>query len=72
MASGTQAADTSLAVNALAFLAYQRIGTDLTAAVKTATKSCRTTGPDVPATVRALLCERLAWARAVALEKARS
>ncbi|MGC9670625.1 hypothetical protein ACNTMW_29280 [Planosporangium sp. 12N6] len=65
-AAASQASDAPLAGNALAFLAYQRIGTDRSDAVKTATESCRTAGADVPVTVRALLHERLAWAHAVA------
>jgi tetratricopeptide (TPR) repeat protein len=64
--AANQADDAPLAGNALAFLAYQRIGDDKDAAVATAVESCRTAGPDAPAGVRALLHERLAWAHAVA------
>jgi hypothetical protein len=63
--AAVQAGDAPLAGNALAFLAYQSIGTDLRNAVMTATQSCQTAGSDAPAGVRALLFERLAWAHAV-------
>jgi tetratricopeptide (TPR) repeat protein len=65
-AAASQANDVSLAGNALAFLAYQRINDDKAAALATAVESCRTAGPDAPGGVRALLHERLAWAYAVA------
>ncbi|OIJ69213.1 hypothetical protein [Streptomyces mangrovisoli] len=61
-----EASDASLAGNALAFLAYQKIGADRRSAVAIATESCRTAGADAPRGVRALLHERLAWAHAVA------
>ncbi|RLL67955.1 XRE family transcriptional regulator [Streptomyces sp. Z26] len=64
--SATEAGDASLAGNALAFLAYQRLDGDRAAGVETAEQSCRTAGPDAPPGVRALLHERLAWAYAVA------
>jgi tetratricopeptide (TPR) repeat protein len=61
-----QAANTALAGNALAFLAYQAIGNDPNGAVKVAEASCATAGKDSPGSVRALLHERRAWAHAVA------
>lgn len=64
--AATEAGDTPLAGNALAFLAYQAIGADPQAAVRVAAESCRTAGSDAPPAVRALLYERLAWAHAVA------
>ncbi|WP_267242707.1 XRE family transcriptional regulator [Streptomyces sp. PR69] len=67
--SATDAGDAALAGNALAFLAYQGLQGDRQArqdAVQTAARSCVTAGPDAPPGVRALLCERLAWAHAVA------
>jgi hypothetical protein len=64
--AATEAGDTALAGNALAFLAYQRINDDRTAGVETAEQACRIAGPDAPPGVRALLHERLAWAYAVA------
>ncbi|WP_254885575.1 hypothetical protein [Streptomyces sp. NA02950] len=64
--AATEAGDTALAGNALAFLAYQEINTDRSAGMETAVQACRTAGPDAPPGVRALLHERLAWAYAVA------
>ncbi|MBT2529879.1 XRE family transcriptional regulator [Streptomyces sp. ISL-99] len=64
--TATDAGDTALAGNALAFLAYQKINGDRQAGIETAERSCRTAGPDAPPGVRALLYERLAWAYAVA------
>jgi tetratricopeptide (TPR) repeat protein len=64
--AATEAEDSALAGNALAFLAYQRINGDRAAGVATAEQSCHTAGPDAPPGVRALLHERLAWAYAVA------
>ncbi|MCL6297546.1 helix-turn-helix domain-containing protein [Streptomyces kronopolitis] len=64
--AATQAGDTALAGNALAFLAYQQISGDREAGIGTALTACRTAGPDAPPGVRALLHERLAWAYAVA------
>lgn len=62
----TEAGDTALAGNALAFLAYQKTNGDRQAGIETAERSCRTAGPDAPPRVRTLLYERLAWAYAVA------
>ncbi|MFG2195470.1 XRE family transcriptional regulator [Streptomyces sp. NPDC048639] len=63
--AATEAGDSALAGNSLAFLAYQQVSTD-TSGVATAAASCETAGPDAPATVRALLHERRAWAHAKA------
>jgi len=62
-----EARDESLTGNALAFLAYQKHGTERDA-VETAAASVEHAAPHVPAAVRALLLERLAWAHAVADE----
>jgi tetratricopeptide (TPR) repeat protein len=64
--AATEAGDTDLAGNALAFLAYQAVSGDQKAGMEIAARSCATIGPDAPAGVRALLNERLAWACAVA------
>ncbi|WP_413800520.1 XRE family transcriptional regulator [Streptomyces iranensis] len=64
--AATQAGDTALAGNALAFLAYQKINTDRTVGIEIAVQSCGTAGPDAPPGVRALLYGRLAWAYAAA------
>ncbi|MFD7506980.1 XRE family transcriptional regulator [Streptomyces sp. NPDC059850] len=64
--AAVEAKDAALAGNALAFLAYQKINTDRSAAIETAVQACRTAGPDAPPGVRALLYERLGWAYAVA------
>ncbi|MEU6347221.1 XRE family transcriptional regulator [Streptomyces sp. NPDC046977] len=61
-----EAGDAGLAGNALAFLAYQALGSDRQAAIEIAARSCATAGPDAAPGVRALLFERLAWAYAVA------
>ncbi|MFI5998786.1 hypothetical protein ACIBAC_43985 [Streptomyces sp. NPDC051362] len=55
-----------LARNALAFLAYQAGPTDPQAAATIAARSCAAITEQTPATVRALLWERYAWALAVA------
>lgn len=55
-----------LARNALAFLAYQAGPTDPQAAATIAARSCAAITEQTPATVRALLFERYAWALAVA------
>ncbi|MEU2340000.1 helix-turn-helix transcriptional regulator [Streptomyces sp. NPDC013172] len=55
-----------LARNALAYLAYQATGADPRAAAAIAAHSCEAITGNTPATVRALLWERCAWARAVA------
>ncbi|MFD7288920.1 XRE family transcriptional regulator [Streptomyces sp. NPDC059863] len=64
--AATEAGDTDLAGNALAFLAHQTVPGDRRAGVEIAARSCETIGPDAPAGVRALLYERKAWACAVA------
>lgn len=64
--AATEAGDTDLAGNALAFLAYQTVSGDRRSGVEIATRSCETIGPQAPAGVRALLYERKAWACAVA------
>lgn len=65
LAEAEQAGDAALYGNALAFLAYQKHGTEADA-VETAAASVEHAAPHVPAAVRALLLERLAWAHAVA------
>ncbi|MGW4678783.1 helix-turn-helix domain-containing protein [Micromonospora taraxaci] len=57
--------DQALAGNALAFLAYQHIGTDPAEAVRLATASCQVAGASLTGAVGALLHERRAWAYAV-------
>ncbi|WP_225882053.1 hypothetical protein [Streptomyces aureocirculatus] len=52
--------------NALAFLAYQRLGGDRRAGAEIASRSTETIDGRTPASVRALLHERRAWACAVA------
>jgi tetratricopeptide (TPR) repeat protein len=64
--AATEAGDTDLAGNALAFLAYQAVTGDQKAGFEIAAESCATIGPEAPGGVRALLHERLAWACAVA------
>ncbi|MGW8551442.1 XRE family transcriptional regulator [Streptomyces tubercidicus] len=64
--AATQAGDTALAGNALAFLSYLKASGDRHAGIETALAACHTAGPDAPPGVRALLYERLAWAYAVA------
>ncbi|MGW7424438.1 helix-turn-helix domain-containing protein [Streptomyces sp. NPDC054813] len=54
-----------LARNALAYLAYQAVAADPRAAAAIAAHSCEAITTATPATVRALLWERCAWARAV-------
>ncbi|MET7622661.1 XRE family transcriptional regulator [Streptomyces sp. NPDC005408] len=63
--AATAAQDAALAGNSLAFLAYQQVSTG-TSGVATAAASCETASADAPATVRALLFERRAWAHAKA------
>ena len=63
--AATAAQDPALAGNSLAFLAYQQVSAG-TSGVATATASCETARADAPATVRALLFERRAWAHAKA------
>ncbi|MFH8993183.1 helix-turn-helix domain-containing protein [Streptomyces sp. NPDC017940] len=56
----------ALVGNALAFLAYQRLGGDRRAGAEIASRSTETIDGRTPASVRALLHERRAWACAVA------
>ncbi|KUF15926.1 helix-turn-helix domain-containing protein [Streptomyces silvensis] len=56
----------ALVGNALAFLAYQRLGGDRRAGAEIASRSTDTIDGRTPASVRALLHERRAWACAVA------
>lgn len=63
--AATEAQNAALAGNSLAFLAYQQVSTG-TSGVATAAASCETASADAPATVRALLFERRAWAHAKA------
>ncbi|MGW3398748.1 helix-turn-helix domain-containing protein [Streptomyces hydrogenans] len=60
-----EAQDPALYSNSLAFLAYGTLSRDRRAAVGFAEESCATITDSTPATVRALLHERLAWACAV-------
>lgn len=62
--AATEAADKSLAGNALAFLAYQRIDENPQTGLSIAIEACQTAGPQAPCGVRALLHERLAWSYA--------
>jgi hypothetical protein len=62
--AAVQAIDAPLAGNALAFLAYEQVGSNPRAAVATAEESCRIAGLGAPSRVRVLLHERLAWAHA--------
>ncbi|MFF7369834.1 helix-turn-helix domain-containing protein [Streptomyces tricolor] len=59
-----EAGDSDLLGNGFAFLAYQTA--DRNEAVEIAAASCATITPATPATVQALLHERMAWACAVA------
>ncbi|MFD5297231.1 helix-turn-helix domain-containing protein [Streptomyces mutabilis] len=61
-----EAGANDLARNALAFLAYQASDADPRAAATIAARSCDAITTQTPATVRALLWERRAWACAVA------
>ncbi|MGW6603376.1 XRE family transcriptional regulator [Streptomyces sp. NPDC055036] len=63
--AAVESGDASLAGNALAFLAYQRVDADRAAGTETAIQACRVAGPDAAPGVRALLNERLAWTYAV-------
>jgi transcriptional regulator with XRE-family HTH domain len=64
--AAADAADTALAGNALAFLAYQIIDDNRPTALKMAARAVTEAGCGAPSGVRALLQERLAWAHAVA------
>ncbi|MGH3377105.1 MAG: transcriptional regulator [Actinoallomurus sp.] len=66
LTAASDAGDTSLIANALAFLAYQKVSTGQPGTGE-ADASCRVAdSSDTPRTVRALLYERAAWAHAVA------
>lgn len=65
-ATAEEAGADDVARNALAFLAYQTGGDDPHAAVGISAQSCESINNETPATVRALLWERYAWACAVA------
>jgi tetratricopeptide (TPR) repeat protein/predicted transcriptional regulator len=60
-----EADDADLYANSLAFLAYKALQTDRRVAVDFAQGACAAITDRTPATVRALLYERLAWACAV-------
>ncbi|MFF8692666.1 XRE family transcriptional regulator [Streptomyces sp. NPDC015144] len=60
-----EAGDGALYSNSLAFLAYGALAKDRRTAVSFAEESCTTITASTPATVRALLWERLAWTYAV-------
>ncbi|MGW9496605.1 XRE family transcriptional regulator [Streptomyces prasinus] len=64
MAAAHEAHDSDLLGNAYAFLAYQTADRDQ--AAEMAARSCAAITDSAPATVRALLYERMAWACAVA------
>ncbi|MFE9938918.1 helix-turn-helix domain-containing protein [Streptomyces hirsutus] len=64
MAAAREAGDSNLLGNAYAFLAYQTADRDQ--AAEMAAHSCVAITDSAPATVRALLYERMAWACAVA------
>ncbi|WP_256104843.1 helix-turn-helix domain-containing protein [Streptomyces sp. ODS05-4] len=67
-----EAGDTDLYGNSLAFLAYGTLARDRRTAVAIAQESCATVTDATPASVRALLYERLAWASAVDGQPART
>ncbi|MHB9861227.1 helix-turn-helix domain-containing protein [Streptomyces sp. YIM S03343] len=69
-AAAIEAGDSDLLGNSLAFLAYQT--SDRCTAVEIAENSCAAITPNTPASVRALLHERLAWACAMADQPARA
>lgn len=70
LTAASDAGDTSLIANALAYLAYQKVSTGQPGTGE-ADASCRVAdSSDTPQTVRALLYERAAWAHAVAGEAA--
>ncbi|GAA2104075.1 hypothetical protein [Actinomadura alba] len=64
LSAATDASDTSLMGNALAFLAYQKVSMGNPGAEE-AEASCRVAGRETPSAVRALLFERAAWAHAL-------
>lgn len=65
-AAALEAGDDALASNSLAFLAYQRLGGDRRSGAEIAGQSTEAIDASTPASVRALLHERRAWACAVA------
>ncbi|WP_218005001.1 helix-turn-helix domain-containing protein [Actinomadura macra] len=65
MTAATEAGDAGLIGNSLALTAYQRVTTGRTG-TEEADAACRVVDKRTPATVRALLHERAAWAHAVA------
>lgn len=66
LTAASDAGDTSLIANALAYLAYQKVSQDEPGAGE-ADAACRVAdSAETPSTVRALLNERAAWAHAVA------
>lgn len=66
LAAASDAGDTSLIANSLAYLAYQKVSTGQPGTGE-ADASCRVAdSEETPHTVRALLYERAAWAHAVA------
>lgn len=68
MAAAREAGDNDLLGNAYAFLAYQTADRDQ--AAEMAARSCAAITDSAPATVRALLYERMAWVCAVAARPA--
>jgi tetratricopeptide (TPR) repeat protein len=65
LSAAQEGKNSSLAGNALAFMAYQEVSLGRSG-VDLAVASCTAIGPDAPETVRALLCERRAWVHAKA------
>ncbi|WP_439675472.1 XRE family transcriptional regulator [Embleya sp. MST-111070] len=61
LTAAREAGDRSLAANALAYSAYQRVSDDRSG-VELAAAACETAGRQAPRSVQALLLERLAWA----------
>ncbi|MGW1997400.1 XRE family transcriptional regulator [Embleya sp. NPDC001921] len=61
LSAAREAGDSSLAGNALAYSAYQRVSTGRPG-VEMAAAACETAGREAPRSVQALLFERLAWA----------
>jgi tetratricopeptide (TPR) repeat protein len=61
-----EAGDKALAANALAFMAYERVGQDASASIELADASFETAGHLLVGSVGALLHERRAWVHAVA------
>ncbi|MCG5219383.1 transcriptional regulator [Streptosporangium sp. KLBMP 9127] len=65
LSAATDAGDTSLLANSLAFLAYLKVSTGQPGA-KEADAACRIADHETPPAVRTLLYERAAWAHALA------